>query len=59
MAVEGVEQHHTLVVESVVLDKGPDRRRGAVEPQGRAERDRVEGLQIDGARVDVRQHLGL
>src|SRR5574343_905101 len=34
LAVEGVEQHHLLAVEAVVLNKSPDRRRGTVEPHG-------------------------
>ena len=54
MAIEGIEQHHALAVEAVVLDEGPDRRRGAVEPHGRAEPDRIEGLEVDGARGNVR-----
>lgn len=59
VAVEGVEQHHVLAVEAVVLDEGPNRRRRAEEPHGRAEPDGVEGRQVDGTWADVGQRPGL
>lgn len=43
-AVEGVEQQHVLAIEAVVLDEGPDRRRGVVQSRRRAEPDASDGV---------------